>query len=344
MINRRSLLGAAAVGLPTMSLVGARHARAGIKEIRMIESGGKSGESIERGYIEPFTRKTGIKVVRESPAGGVGKLRAIVEAGQTNTVLYELGSVSMVQAKHLDLIEPIDWAAVNPASMYPEAKNEYGFGHQYSSTIMCWRAGAKKPSSWAEFFDTRAFPGKRSLPDWPASCLPFVLLGAGVPADKLYPLDIEAAFKKLNEIKKDVSVWWKTGAQAPQLLRDNEVQYAICWSGRVAGDPAFGATFAGGMADLGFICIVKNANPEDRAAAYRLLHEMSLPENQARAAEVISYTGPSPDLTPLLPKDKLRQFPTSNQNKAVQWIQNAEWWAENGEAVNKRWEAFKLSL
>ena len=46
--------------------------------------------------------------------------------------------------------------------------------------------------------------------------------------------------QKLNEIKKDVSVWWKAGAQPPQLLKDNEVQYAISWSGRVVGDPAFG--------------------------------------------------------------------------------------------------------
>ena len=43
-------------------------------------------------------------------------------------------------------------------------------------------------------------------------------------------------------------------------------------------------------------------------------------------------------------KDKLWQFPTSKQNKAVQYFENAEWWAENGEAVNKKWEAFKLSL
>jgi len=29
---------------------------------------------------------------------------------------------------------------------------------------------------------------------------------------------------------------------------------------------------------------------------------------------------------------------------AVQYFEDAEWWAANGEAVNKKWEAFKLSL
>ncbi|MGZ5910988.1 MAG: extracellular solute-binding protein, partial [Reyranella sp.] len=133
-------------------------------------------------------------------------------------------------------------------------------------------------------------------------------------------------------------------AQPPQLMKDNEVQYSICWSGRVVGDPAFGLNFAGGKADLSFFAIVKGSKPEDKAAAYKLMHEMSLPENQAKAAGVISYTGPSPDLDALLPKDKLWQFPTSKQNKAVQYFENAEWWAENGEAVNKKWEAFKPNL
>ena len=37
-------------------------------------------------------------------------------------------------------------------------------------------------------------------------------------------------------------------SEPPQLMKDNEVQYAICWSGRVVGDPAFGLSFEGGKA------------------------------------------------------------------------------------------------
>ena len=342
-MKRRTFVGAAAASLPAFSILAAGGARAQSKEIRMVESGGLSGDSIQVGYIDPLKAKTGINVVRESPSS-LGKLRALVESGQTSATLFELGSGVVLQAKKLGLIEPIDWAAVNPAAMFPEAKAEYGFGYQYFSTIMAWRAGAKEPKNFTEFFDIKAFPGKRCLPDYPHYCLPFAVQAAGVPIDKLFPLDVDLAFKKLDEIKKEVAVWWKAGAQPPQLMKDNEVQYSICWSGRVVGDPAFGLNFAGGKADLSFFGIVKGAKPEDKAAAYKLMHEMSLPENQAKAAEVISYTGPSPELDALLPKDKLWQFPTSKQNKAVQYFENAEWWADNGEAVNKKWEAFKLNL
>ncbi len=342
-MKRRTFVGAAAASLPAVSILGAGSARAQVKEIRMIEAGGKSGESVEVGYIEPFTKKTGIKVIRESP-NPLGKLRALVESGQTSTVLMELGSGGMLQARNLKLIEPIDWAAVAPQPMFPEAKHEYGFGYQYFSTIMAWRAGAKAPKTWADFFNTKDFPGKRCLPDYPNYAISFALLATGITPDKLFPLDVDTAFKKLNEIKKDIAVWWKAGAQAPQLMKDNEVQYAICWSGRVVGDPAFGVNFAGGMADLSYFTIVKNSKAEDRAAAYKLMHEMSIAANQAKAATVVSYTGPSPELDALLPKDKLAEYPTSKQNKDVQWVENAEWWAANGEAVNKKWEAFKLSL
>lgn len=340
-MKRRTFV-AGAASLPAINIFSGT-ARAQSKEIRMIESGGLSGDSIQVGYIDTLKAKTGINVVRESPSS-LGKLRAIVESGQGGTTMFELGQSVMVQARKLGLIEKIDWAAVDPAPMYPEAKAEYGFGYQYFSTIMAWRSDAKAPKNWAEFFDTKAFPGKRCVPDYPHYCLPFAAQAAGVPLDKLFPLDVDLAFKKLNEIKKDIAVWWKAGAQPPQLMKDNEVQYVICWSGRVVGDPAFGMSFEGGKADLSYFGIVKGSKPEDVKAAYKLMHEMSLPENQAKAATVISYTGPSPNLDPLLPKDKLWQFPSASQNKKVQYFENAEWWADNGEAVNKKWEAFKLNL
>ena len=194
-MKRRTFVGAAAASLPGLQHPVGGGARAQSKEIRMIESGGASGELIEKGYIEPLFKKTGIKVVRESPSS-LGKLRALVESGQTTTTLFELGSGVVLQAKKLGLIEKVDWAAVDPAAMFPEAKAEYGFGYQYFSTIMAWRAGAKEPKNFTEFFDSKAFPGKRCLPDFPHYCLPFALQATGVPIDKLFPLDVDTRLQE----------------------------------------------------------------------------------------------------------------------------------------------------
>ena len=75
-----------------------------------------------------------------------------------------------------------------------------------------------------------------------------------------------------------------------------------------------------------------------------ILYEMSVPENQAVAAEVVSYTGNSPDLEPLLPQDRLGEFPTTSANKEVQILADAKWWFENAEEVETRWQEFKLGL
>jgi len=80
-MKRRTFVGAASASLPAFSILAAGGARAQSKEIRMIESGGLSGDSIQVGYIDPLKAKSGINVVRESPSS-LGKLRALVRAAR----------------------------------------------------------------------------------------------------------------------------------------------------------------------------------------------------------------------------------------------------------------------
>lgn len=316
---------------------------AGAQEVRMIEAGGLSGDSIQAGYLDPFMEKTGIKVIRENPSG-LGKLRAMVEAGNITAVLLELGSPELEQAKALDLVEPLDWDLIDPLPIFDEARDDYGFGYQYYSTIIAWRSDAKPLTGLADLWNVDEFPGKRALPDYPAFLLPLALVADGVAPDDLYPLDLDRAFAALERIKDDVAVWWQAGAQPPQLLQDNEVQYAIAWSGRVAGQEGISYTFQDGQLDMAFFAVPKGLDPELKKAAMGILHEMSIPENQAVAANVVSYTGNSPDLEALLPADRLQEYPTTSANKSVQFLSNAKWWFENADEVETRWQEFKLGL
>ncbi|WP_419897728.1 extracellular solute-binding protein [Roseomonas sp. USHLN139] len=337
-VTRRGLI-LAGTGL-ALPLAAPRILRAQtVREIRMIEAGGKSGESMEP-YIRPFTAATGTKVVRESP-NPFGKLRTLVQAGRPPVVLFEVGSTQVKQGEALNLLEPLDWNAIAPDEMYPEARLPLGFGWQYYSTLMAWRSDAKAPKTWADFFNTRDFPGKRSLQDRPYT-LAFALLADGVPPEKLFPLDMDRAFRVLERIKKDVAVWWTAGAQPPQLLRDNEVQYAASYSGRVAATPGISYTFDFAALDCAYLVVPRGADPADKAAAMRLLREFSKAPAQAEAAAIISYTGPSPALTPLLPQDKLAEFPTAHRDKQFQ--HDVNWWYDNAEIVERRWQQFKLGF
>ena len=203
----------------------------------------------------------------------------------------------------------------------------------------------RKPlTGLADLWNVDEFPGKRALPDYPAFLLPLALVADGVAPDDLYPLDLDRAFAALERIKDDVAVWWQAGAQPPQLLQDNEVQYAIAWSGRVAGQEGISYTFQDGQLDMAFFAVPKGLDPELKKAAMGILHEMSIPENQAVAANVVSYTGNSPDLEALLPADRLQEYPTTSANKSVQFLSNAKWWFENADEVETRWQEFKLGL
>lgn len=195
------------------------------KELRIVVAGGQMGDAMIKCYDAPFEQKYGIKVIQESPAG-LPKLTGMVQSGNITAALIDLESGEMARADASNLVDPIDWDQVKPAAMYPDAKLPNGFGYSYFSTIMAWRPDAKAPANWRDFFDVENFPGKRALPDYPGYLLPFAAIADGVEPDKVFPLDLDRAFKALDRIK-DHTIWWQSGAQAPQLLKDNEAQYAI---------------------------------------------------------------------------------------------------------------------
>jgi len=209
---------------------------------------------------------------------------------------------------------------------------------------MAWPKGAKQMNSWADFWNVKDFPGKRALPDYPGYTLPLALLADGVKPENLYPLDIDRAFKSLEKIKGSVAVWWKAGAQPPQLLADKEVQYAAAWSGRIIGDPKLDYTYKQGFLQVSYFSVAKGASPEAKEAAMGLLHEMSKAANQAKATAIVPYTGSSPEIQDKLAANKLDDYPTSPNNKKIQALGNPSWTADNAKEIERRWQEFKLGM
>ncbi len=180
--------------------------------------------------------------------------------------------------------------------------------------------------------------------DDPAAMLPFALLADGVPMDKLFPLDIDRAFRSLAKIRPHVSIWWTAGSQAPQLLQDKEVVYSVAYSGRVHGKPGINFTYQQGLLDLSYFSIAKGTTPEQKAVAMKFFREFTVPENQLVYMSRIPYSGSSPNLDKLLPAEKASQYPTSAANRKVQFMNDIARWTEIAPTVEKRWQQFKLGL
>ena len=312
-----------------------------VKELHVMDAGGQWGDAVAKCIDEPLLKEKGIKVVTETP-GGYAKMAAQAKSGVINNVATDGSTSELARMAAEGLLEEIDWGAINPMPMFDEAKNKYGFGSSYYSTIMAWRKGVPAPSNWVEFFDTEKFPGKRALPDYPDYVLPFAAMADGMTPEEISKgIDLDRAFKTLKRVKKD-TIWWQAGAQPPQLLKDNEAQYAISWSGRVVGQDGVETSFNQGMLDMSWFMIAKGASEDQKKMLYQWFHEQTIPEKQACVAQYISYPGPSPELEKLLPKDKLNQFPTYSENKKVQWLINGDWWFKNAAEIEKRWNEFKL--
>ena len=89
----------------------------------------------------------------------------------------------------------------------------YSFNIIYNTAAF---SKGKHPRSWAEVWDAKAFPGPRTFNFGGGTTpqLEFALLADGVPLSQVYPIDIERAWKKYDQLRPLVSKWYVSHAQA----------------------------------------------------------------------------------------------------------------------------------
>jgi putative spermidine/putrescine transport system substrate-binding protein len=311
------------------------------------DDGGAYDDVLRAAVWDPFEKQTGIKIQSTSPAD-YGKLKAMVESGNPTWDIAEIDGEDALRAVQAGLAEPIDDKVVDRSKFVSAARDPYVFSTTVYSTVFGYRTDtfpSGAPTSWKDFWDVKRFPGPRAMEDGPAGNLEFALLADGVKPDKLYPLDVDRAFKKLDEIYPSVSVWWKTGQQPIQLLVDKEVVLSTAWNTRLYNAIKKGAPLAiqwnGGLSARGSWVIPKGT--KNKEYAMKLFAFMTDPKNQAQVSIGIGSSGANLDANNYIPADTLKLLPLSPENAPKQVWLNEEWWAKNGDAVNERWNKWKLS-
>ena len=170
------------------------------KQLVFNASGGSQIASLRENYLNDFEKETGIKIVDTSPVD-FGKLRAMVESGNVVWNITEIGGQDGYRVTQMGLAEPIDAKIVDRSKFQPQAQMSHVFSPSCYSTVIAYRPDAfpnGAPKSWADFWDVKAFPGPRSLRNHPVDNIEAALMADGVAPDKLYPLDVDRAFKKLD--------------------------------------------------------------------------------------------------------------------------------------------------
>ena len=137
-----------------------------------------------------------------------------------------------------------------------------------------------------------------------------------------------------------MSVWWTSGAQSAQLLKDGEVDMEAIWGSRIAGVIADGApvkfTYQDGVIGFGCVAILKGS--KNVAAAQKLVANIVSPEMQARIPTMMGYYGPSNKKAfeaTQFSADILAQSNASPENAAKQVTMQPTWWSENIQSVQE---------
>ena len=344
-VQLASLSGAAAVGLPSLAFA---QQPAKPASIVVNAAGGAVNKALREAFFSEFEKRYGIKVVDTSPTD-FGKLRAQVQSGNIEWSVMEINEADAERAVKLNLLEPLDLKVVNLAGHPKELQdNKYVVTRGIYSTVLGSRtdvfASRPRPKTWAEFWDVKTYPGPRSLRNSPVDNLEFALMADGVAADKLYPLDVDRAFRKMDQIKPHVSVWWTTGAQSAQVLIDKECVLGTAWHGRYFAAIKDGAPIAIDF-NQGIIHRTPFGIPRGAKDAYwgqRFLALLTEPQLQAKYANLMSYPGLHQDAIKYTDPKMVPFLPTSENNLSKQAWSNAAWWNDNADKVEERWNRWKL--
>ena len=124
--------------------------------------------------------------------------------------------------------------------------------------------------------------------------LEIALSADGVPTDKIYPVDVERAFKKFDQIKAAIEVWTTSYAQPPRLLTDGEIDVTPAWNSGIAAAASKGAPVAIEWNE-GFVYYDMWSVPKGAAgaeAAMKFINFCLDPQRQATYATLNPY-GPS---------------------------------------------------
>jgi putative spermidine/putrescine transport system substrate-binding protein len=354
-IGRRSFLQGVAglsamAAVPALTACGSGTSRAdgaaaSTKTLAVRNSGGAYGEALQKGVYEPFTKETGIQVQVVHPQ--YAQMLAQIKQGRPQFDVIDNSMMDFLKFVRDDGIEKLDFdrlKSFKAANIPSNMVTEHAVGKAYYASVMAYRTdqfGGKKPGSWPDFWDTKAFSGSRSLqhPDADLPELEFALLADGVPMDKLYPIDVDRAFKSLDRIKPSVKKYWDTGNLPGVLLSRKEVVMATCWHGRLSALIKQGVPlayqFAGARRQGQGYAIPKGAANLD--AAYQLIDFSLRPETQANLAKIYPTNPVSAAAFDNLPEDVRANLASSPEYRDLGFDLDPGWWLKNETAVNKRW-------
>ena len=340
-------------------------------ELTIVSWGGAYTDSQQNAYHEPYmAANSHVKIVNDDSSNdAVAKLRAQNEAGNITWDLVDVLPADAIRLCDEGIAMEIDFDEVlapapdgtSPTEDFGEAlvspcfipQIVYSTTFGYRTDVAAW--GGKQPSTIADVFDTKTFPGKRSLEKRPINNMEWALIADGVDPTKVYevlstPEGVDRAFAKLDTIKDDV-IWWSSGADTPDRLAKEEVVMGSTYNGRLFTLIEKEKQPVKMLWDWQIFeldgWVVPAGLPQDRLqAVLDYLYFATDTQRLADQAKYISYGPARKSSAPLVGKhatlgiDMAPHMPSDPNNAQHTLYNNIEWWADHRDELDQRWEAW----
>lgn len=341
MMKRRHIL-AGSVALAALPNL----ARAQSREVIIATTGGLMERSLQEHFYRRFEQQTGIRV-RSVPIELPDQWARAVAGARSGSVPFDIVTATppdMVQHRDILVALDCDGMAEVKANGLPGACFPQGLMRTGGAMTLVWskKAFPNGLSSWADFFDVAKNPGPRALPDsgdrewWvPVAAL----LADGVPADKLFPLDLDRAYRKLDALKPQVAAWWKSGDQIMQIMRGGDAVATMAYSSRsvpLARTGEFDFTWNQAIRDVGNWAVLKNG-PNTANAITFLNFFVTNPQEHVAFSAKVSFDSNNKDAGGLVPAEERRFRPSAPENWSKLVIADYDWIAANREKMRERW-------
>ncbi len=163
--------------------------------------------------------------------------------------------------------------------------------------------------------------------------------------EDLYPLDVDRAFAKLDEMKDKVAVWWTGGAQTSQLLQSGEVDMTSGWNARLQAAIDSGApaqiVWNQGLYSIEGWGLPKNGPKAD--VSRQFVAFCARPEQQALFTDDLSYGPTNLKAYDHIDPERAKVLTTAPDNLKGMRIADENWWQDNRADMAERFNVWLLT-
>ncbi len=354
-LDRRTFLGLSAAAAASLGL-SARWigpALADVKEVRFDGWGGVVQEAIAKYAFEPYTAKTGRKIVQGSfddenvvltkiKASNPGDFHVIHSSGVEYYKKYiDGGWVSEINEANIPNMANVMTAMIEPfRKMTPKLScvpYDYGTtGIAYNTKVITPEVAAQKG---AMLLADKEYAGKIGAYGDMVTRVWYAALQTGQnPNDAK---DMEAIWAKIREARDMTKKYWSSGAELMDLLAKEEIVVTEAWSGRVAALQQQGAPIgyldpAGSYAWMEDMLVLKGSPMPE---CEELINFMLEPATAIAVAEGQNYP---PSLDPKKVKltekiEKLPAFDPTGEMKSLTFA-DPNYWSAHTDEWTKEWD------